>query len=144
MDMRVLKPLAQGLMTIPAEVFLVFYQKLRIFSTVSVMTVSAYSLSDRIVHEPFTQRFFHFFMTAETESGDPLFHQSLHVPSMRIVTGCAFPFPEREMHLLPEKLVLHLGVALVAHAGDIFLHRGLCICNPGYQGENKNKDKNTV
>jgi hypothetical protein len=144
MDMCVLKPLTQGLMTIPAEVFLVLDQKFRMFSAVGIMTIGTYSLSDRIVHKFLIQRFFHFFMTAKTEGGYLLFYQPFHIPCMRVMTGCAFPFPERKMDLLPEKLVLHLGVALVAHAGDIILQGGFCICKPGYQSENKNKDKNTV
>lgn len=44
MDMRVLKPLAQGGMAIPAQVFLALDQKLRIFSAVTVMAVGARSL----------------------------------------------------------------------------------------------------
>lgn len=107
MDMRVLQPLAQGLMTIPAQVFLVLDQKLWIFTAVRAMTIGAYSLPDRIVHEFFIQRISHFFMTAETEGGGILFHQTLQISRMGIMTGCAFPFLEGEMNLLPEQLVLH-------------------------------------
>ena len=66
MDMRVLKPLAQGLMTTPAQIFLVLDQKLRVFPAMRIMAIGAYSFFKRIMHKFLVQRIFHFFMTTET------------------------------------------------------------------------------
>lgn len=125
MDMRVLKPLTQGLMTTPAQVFLVFDQKLRVCPAMRIMAIGAYAFFERIMYKFLIQRASHFFMAGETERGNLLFHQSLHIPRMRIVTGCAFPFPEGEVHLLPEQFVLHFGMALEAEGGDILFNPAL-------------------
>jgi hypothetical protein len=66
MDMRVLEPLAQGFMTIPAQVFLFLDQKFLVFPAMSIMAIGAYSFFERIMHEFLIQRIFHFFMTTET------------------------------------------------------------------------------